>query len=149
MYRGVGTDDHRMGAQTENGLPGCRPHSILLPSHRLALPSVMNLNCLLTKRRAPHFSKPLSLYHKASPLSAGSRFQGNPLNACSILNDTLNPIWLEVCSFTLMHCLLLIAVGVCTCERACAGQHPSVKIGVGVCICVGVCHVFAVISFSC
>lgn len=95
MYRGVGTDHDRMGAQIEDHLDGCRgtPTFSSRTSAR-AFSSVMNLNCLLTKKSAAHFSEPLSLYHKVSR---------EPAHACSILDDTLNPIWLEVCSFTLLH----------------------------------------------
>lgn len=117
MYRGVGTDHDRMGAQIEDHLDGCRgtPTFSSRTSSR-AFSSVMNLNCLLTKKSAAHFSEPLSLYHKVSR---------EPAHACSILDDTLNPIWLEVCSFTLLHPLLLIVcviacVCVCACRTACA-----------------------------
>lgn len=57
-------------------------------------------------------------------------------------------------SFVPLHPLLLIVcviVGVCICVHVCvrAGQHVHAQICVGAGRCVGVCHVFAMISFSC
>lgn len=111
MYRGVGVDRDRMGAQKEDHLPGCGgPSPFSSPPATLALPCVMNLNCLLTKESAAHFSTPLSLCCKVSR---------EPSHACSILDDTLNPIWLEIRSLALLHPLLLI-VCVTACVYVCA-----------------------------
>lgn len=109
--------------------------SILFCSCPLGLPSVMNLNCLLTEKRVAHFSTALS--HKVSR---------EPSHACSILDDTPNPIWLEVHFFALLHPLLLL-VCVIACVHVCAGRHVQICVGAG--SYVGVCHVFAVISVSC
>lgn len=62
-----------------------------------------------------------------------------------LLDDTPNPIWL-VCSFTLLRPLPLI-VCVIACVHVCAGRHVQICVGAG--SFVGVCHVFAVINFSC
>lgn len=140
MYQGVGTDRNRLGAQKEDHIHGCGgpcPFPLCRPPPH-ALPSMMNQNCLLTKRNAAHFSKPLSLYCKVSRESS---------HACSILDDTLNPIWLEIRSFALLHppyvnnaCYVLC---VCVCMCACISMCKFVWAE------ADVCHVFAVISFSC
>lgn len=139
MYQGVGTDRNRLGAQKEDHIHGCGgpcPFPLCRPPPH-ALPSMMNQNCLLTKRNAAHFSKPLSLYCKVSRESS---------HACSILDDTLNPIWLEIRSFALLHppyvnnaCYVLC---VCVCMCACISMCKFVWAE------ADVCHVFAVISFS-
>lgn len=92
-----------------------------LPLLPLAFPSVVNLNCLLTKRRAAHFSTLLSLYRKVSR---------EPSHACSILDDTLNPIWLEMRSFVLLHPFLLIVCAI-VCVHVCA----CVCVQGGICMC--------------
>lgn len=95
-----------------------RPLSFLLHSCPLVLPSAMNLNCLLNKKHAAHFSMPLSRYHKVSR---------EPSHTCSILYDTLNPVWSKERSLALLHPLLLILcviacvhVGPCRTVFACA-----------------------------
>lgn len=95
----------------------------------------MNLNCLLTENHVAHFSTALS--HKVSRESS---------HACSTLDDTPNPIWLGVRSFTLLHPLLLI-VCVIACVHVCAGRYVQICVGAGSYVCV--CYVFAVINFSC
>lgn len=135
MYRGIGTDHDRMGTQKEDHLPGCRGLSQFSPtSQPPALPSVMNLNCLLTKKRAAHFSTPLSLYRKVSR---------EPSHAGSILDDTLNPICLEVHSFTFLYLpsvnIVCNSLFACVCVQDCKFVWAQAD----------VCHVFAVISFSC
>ncbi|KAL7381720.1 hypothetical protein ABVT39_010149, partial [Epinephelus coioides] len=78
----------------------------------LALPSKMNLNCLPTKKRAAHFSTPLSLYRKVS---------GELSRACSILDDTLNPIWLKyIPSLFCIPFLLIVCVIADACLRRAA-----------------------------
>lgn len=119
----------------------------LPPPSPLALPSVRNLNCLLTKKHAAHFSTPISLYSKVSR---------EPSHACSILDDTLNPIWLKACSFS-FFCICPPPPppsinSVCNSLRAWLCMEDSishVQICVGMVSCVGVCHVFAVISLGC
>lgn len=119
---------------------GCRGLSRRSPPlPPFALPSVVNLNCLLTKKSAAHFSTPLSLYRKVPR---------EPSHACSILDDTLNPIWLEVHSVALLHSLLLI-VCVIACVCACVCEQDCICMCKFVWARADVCHVFAVISFSC
>lgn len=122
MYWGMGTDHDRMGTQKEHHFLRYRGLSpIPFNSARLVLSSMMNSNCLQTKKSGTHFSMPPSL---------DCNVPKEHSDACPILDDSLNPIWFEVHFFqssaspvnalcTHMHTGLHLHVPICEVESIC------------------------------